>query len=90
MCTDHFRVSRPGPDGYFVYLMVHVGEASFFNPALEVLARRAMAADLVTGGGEDVAEFNDLIIGAFAAVFAVSKGVEVLKLYPTAGGKVTS
>jgi len=69
--------------------VVHVSEARVFDPALEVLARRAVAANLVAGGVEDGAEFYDFVVRGFAAVFAVGKGVEVLQLYPAARRKIT-
>lgn len=90
MSTDHFGILRPRSDWYFEDAVVNIYEASLFGPFFQVLPRRAASAHLVASAIEDFAEFDELVVFASAAVFAVAFGVEILKLDPSTWLQLTA
>lgn len=68
--------------------MLYIGEASFLNPAFEMLARRPVPPDLVACCIEYTTELNDLIVVLRASVFTVRQRVEVLQFDPAARSEV--
>jgi hypothetical protein len=68
--------------------VVDIDETSFFYPPFQVLARRAVPANLITGCIEYATELDDLIVVLRTPIFAVSQRVEVLQLNPASWGEI--
>lgn len=86
--TDQLLVPRPSSYWDLAYVVVYIDEASFFNPALEMLAWRPVPPDLVAGCSEHTAELNDLVVVFRSFIFTVRQRIEVLQFDPATWNEV--
>lgn len=84
-----FLVSRPGSYWDLANVVVYIDEASFFYPALQMLAWRTVSADLVASRCKYITELDDFVVLRRASIFTISQSIEVLQFNPASRNEIS-